>query len=287
MKKTILFSILLIFCFHISAQVKDSNDFVGYTNGTEYKIIQTNINGSYPKNGDIIKITLFKYDPDGQLVFSTEMLDAPDGIEMTLNENHTPGDIMDVFLKMKTGESAEALIPKWVADNDETLKNLSEKYRYIVELHGLKTQEENKKQQEELLIQLKTQQKTLFDSISNKLLKDYKIYYQKDGLYILIDPKAKIKKRDFIQINESVEIHYILKILPEMKEIDNSYLRDKTLEVKVDNQQVIQGFDIALQKLKPGVNAILLIPSWLAYGFHGTGREIGPNTPLLFKIKIQ
>lgn len=286
MKNVILFYISILFSFNLSGQKSYSNDYIPLVNGTKYKITEVNNSRNSPQIGDIIKISLDKFDSKGQLIFSTNMLDAPNGVEMVLNKNILPGDIMDVFLKMKPGESAEAFVPIWIADNNEDLKKDSSNYYYEIHLYSFKTPAENKKEQEELLIQLRVQQKILFDSISSTLTKDYKVYYQKDGLYILIEKKSKVKKKDFIQPNEMVKVNYILQLLPEMKELDNSYLRGVPLEFKVGNQQVIQGWDIALQKLKPGIKAILLVPSWLAYGFHGTGREIGPNTPLLFEIEI-
>lgn len=281
--------LLLYFYIFISFQVLGQNsdyEFTPLVNGTEYKVTQQIVDGNFPKKGDIIKISLEKYDSEGQLIFSTEMLDAPNGVEMILNEKHIPGDIMDVFTRIKPGESADACVPLWIADNNEELKDKSEKYLYKIHLYSFKTPEENKRQQEELLLKLIVQQKSLFDSISHSLSKDLKIYYQKNGLYILIDKNQKIKKKDFIQANEMIKVHYVLKLLPEMKELDNSYIRDIPLEFKVGQQQVIQGWDIALQKLKLGIKAIILIPSWLGYGFHGTGREIGPNTPLWFEIDI-
>lgn len=286
MKTTLLFYIFIFFSFNLLGQNSDRNGFIPLINGTEYKITKSNTNGFSPQVGDIIKISLDKFDSKGQLIFSTNMLDTPNGVEMILNKNIVPGDIMDVFLTMKPGESADAFVPIWLADNNELLKDDTSKYYYKIHLFSFKSPAENKKEQDELLVQLRIQQKNLFDSISLTLAKDYKIYYQNDGLYILIDKKSKVKKKDFIQSNEMVKVNYILQLLPEMKELDNSYLRGTPLEFKVGNQQVIQGWDIAIQKLKPRIKAVLLIPSWLGYGFHGTGREIGPNTPLLFKLEI-
>jgi FKBP-type peptidyl-prolyl cis-trans isomerase len=286
MKTTLLSYIFILFSFNLLGQKSEKIGFIPLINGTEYKITTSNTDGVSPQIGDIIKISLDKFDSKGLLIFSTTMLDAPNGVEMILNKNILSGDIMDVFLRMKPGESAEAFVPIWLADNIELLKEDTAKYYYQIHLFSFKTQAENKKEQDELLVQLRAQQKILFDSISSSLAKDYKIYYQNDGLYILIDKKSKVKKKDFIQSNETVKVNYILQLLPDMKELDNSYLRGIPLEFKVGNQQVIQGWDIAIQKLNPRMKAILLIPSWLGYGFHGTGREIGPNTPLLFKLEI-
>jgi hypothetical protein len=99
MKTTLLFYIFIFYSFNLLGQNSDRNGFTPLVNGTEYKITSSITEGIPPQEGDIIKISLNKFDSKGQLIFSTTMLDAPNGVEMILNKNIIPGDIMDVFLK--------------------------------------------------------------------------------------------------------------------------------------------------------------------------------------------
>ena len=49
---------------------------------------------------------------------------------------------------------------------------------------------------------------------------------------------------------------------------------------------VIPGWTEALQLMKEGDQWELYIPSNLAYGERGAGGDIGPNSPLIFKIEL-
>lgn len=285
-----IISLLFLFSFgaylFVGAAESDTSGFIELENGTIYKLEVEKKEGESPLPGDIVKMILHKYSPDGRIQFSTDMLDAPGGVEMTLHDNAFPGDILDVFLRMKPGEKALVKVPVWVADKDETLKDSREKYTYEITLISFVTQEALKKQQDELLSKLRIEQKELFDKISDSLAPYYKVAYKTDGLYILKTSSKKVKKKNRIYSKEEIEVHYILKLLPGLEELDNSYARKIPFSLKVDDGQVIKGWDIALMQMQKGDKAILLIPSWLGYGFTGSGRDIGANTPLLFEIDI-
>lgn len=65
---------------------------------------------------------------------------------------------------------------------------------------------------------------------------------------------------------------------------DSSYKRGQPASFKVN--QVIAGWQEALQLMKPGATWMLYIPSNLAYGAHGAGSLIGPNETLIFKVDL-
>ncbi len=281
--RTLFLLIISLFCWSGLVQ---ANDTITITNGTKFIITHHKHGSVSPAPGDIIKMKLKKYSPDGILQFSTEMLDATEGVDMTLHNNALPGDILDVFLKLKPGEKATAFVPVWVADKDENMKTAQEFYKYEIELVSFVTHEELKEQQTSLLAELRVEQKETFDKMVQMLSPVYKLTYQKDGLYILKTDARKVKKKERIRSKEEIKVHYLLQLFPDMKELDNSYKRGEPFTLKVDDEQVIKGWDLALMQLKKGDKAILLIPSWLGYGFTGSGRDIGPNTPLYFEVQI-
>lgn len=57
--------------------------------------------------------------------------------------------------------------------------------------------------------------------------------------------------------------------------------------VRLDHQELIYGLNEGIKLLKAGDSAIFLIPSHLAFGFHGDGHAIPPNTPLVVKLKLK
>ncbi len=67
-------------------------------------------------------------------------------------------------------------------------------------------------------------------------------------------------------------------------EFDSSYRRGQPATFKVN--AVIRGWTEALQLMKPGAKWQLYIPSALAYGERGAGRDIGPNATLIFDVEL-
>ncbi len=67
-------------------------------------------------------------------------------------------------------------------------------------------------------------------------------------------------------------------------EFDSSYKRGEPAEFSVNG--VIKGWTEALQLMKEGAKWQLYIPSDLAYGERGAGKDIGPNSTLIFDIEL-
>lgn len=67
-------------------------------------------------------------------------------------------------------------------------------------------------------------------------------------------------------------------------EFDSSYKRGESASFPVDG--VIKGWTEALQLMPIGSKWQLFIPSSLAYGERGAGREIGPNATLVFEVEL-
>ncbi len=68
------------------------------------------------------------------------------------------------------------------------------------------------------------------------------------------------------------------------KEFDSSFKKGAPLMFSLDG--VIQGWQEALQMLKPGGKGTFIIPSHLAYGQTGLPGLIQPNTVLMFDIEL-
>ena len=66
---------------------------------------------------------------------------------------------------------------------------------------------------------------------------------------------------------------------------DSSYARGAPATFRVD--QVIKGWQDALQKMREGDVWILYIPAELAYGERGVSGVIPPNSTLIFKVELQ
>ena len=67
-------------------------------------------------------------------------------------------------------------------------------------------------------------------------------------------------------------------------EFDSSYRRGKPAAFPVNG--VIPGWSEALQLMEEGSKWQLFVPPHLAYGEKGAGREIGPNSTLIFETEL-
>jgi FKBP-type peptidyl-prolyl cis-trans isomerase FklB len=82
---------------------------------------------------------------------------------------------------------------------------------------------------------------------------------------------------------DTVTTHYAGTLISG-KEFDSSYKRGQPASFPVNG--VIKGWTEALQMMKVGAKWRLFIPSGLAYGERGAGRDIPPNATLIFDIEL-
>ena len=68
------------------------------------------------------------------------------------------------------------------------------------------------------------------------------------------------------------------------EQFDSSYDRGKPAQFKVSG--VIKGWQEGLQLMKEGAKWELYVPSDLAYGDRGSGRQIAPGSTLIFEVEL-
>jgi FKBP-type peptidyl-prolyl cis-trans isomerase FkpA len=82
---------------------------------------------------------------------------------------------------------------------------------------------------------------------------------------------------------DTVKVHYV-GTLPDGKEFDSSYKRNKPIDFKLD--AVIKCWTEGVQKMKPGGKAKLVCPASIAYGENGAGEMILPGATLVFEVEL-
>lgn len=82
-----------------------------------------------------------------------------------------------------------------------------------------------------------------------------------------------------------VDVQYTGK-LEEGTVFDSSVGRSKPFRFTLGAGQVISGWDMGIQGMKPGGKRVLKIPPELAYGKAGAGDKIPPNATLIFDVEL-
>ncbi len=82
---------------------------------------------------------------------------------------------------------------------------------------------------------------------------------------------------------DNVTVHYKGTTL-DGKEFDSSYSRGEPATFPLN--RVIAGWTEGVQLMKEGDKFRFYIPSDLAYGSRGAGRDIGPNAALIFDVEL-
>ncbi len=83
--------------------------------------------------------------------------------------------------------------------------------------------------------------------------------------------------------SDSVTTHYKGTLI-DGTEFDSSYRRGQPATFPVSG--VIPGWTEALQLMKEGAKWQIFLPPSLAYGERGVGRDIGPNSTLIFEVEL-
>ncbi|SFC30808.1 FKBP-type peptidyl-prolyl cis-trans isomerase FklB [Marinospirillum celere] len=148
----------------------------------------------------------------------------------------------------------------------EVLENLQEKLMQQAELEAESSARENLARGQEFLEENATKEGV---EVTESGLQ-YRVISQGDG--------------EIPSSSSTVKVHYEGSLI-DGTVFDSSYQRGEPVSFQVN--QVIQGWQEALQLMPAGSEWELYIPAELAYGQAGAGGAIGPNETLIFKVELQ
>jgi FKBP-type peptidyl-prolyl cis-trans isomerase FkpA len=251
--------------------------------GLKYKIYNST-GGEKAKLGDVIKFKYWIYtDKDSELSNSggkgKVFMDRLFGARF--------GSFTEGFMMLAKGDSAAFFI---LADSmtkgqpDPKLKAGS-LVRYVIKMLDIKSSAEFEKDQKKAI----EEEQKLAEANKAKepqLIEDYiktkapNAVKADSGVYYVIEKEGKGRKP---KDGDSIVAHYAGSLI-DGKEFDNDHGQPFTF--KMGSHQVIPGWEIGFRQLKKGTKAKLIIPSKMAYGPRGYGKEIPPYSPLIFEVEL-
>ncbi|TAG05140.1 MAG: FKBP-type peptidyl-prolyl cis-trans isomerase [Cytophagia bacterium] len=291
MKKIVILFVLVFAMYHhtqIKAQTK-----LKTKNGLEYIVLTTKLGAKKGKIGDFAKINVTLKNYKDSLIF--ERL-----IEKEPIKDAQKGDITEIMQYMAEGDSILCIVSA-----DTLFKNAPPQQRpaffptgtdmkYYLKMYSIKTMEEIKAAEEEKIktIKLAETAKIKEYALKNKL----QLMSTPSGLHYVITKKNPIGVQAKGVVN--IAANYTGQLLngiifdTSIKEVAQKAGKFtegrpyEPLKFTLGKGQVIKGWDEGLALLRTGEKAILLIPSYLAYGQTGAGKDIPANSILRFDVEL-
>ena len=98
-----------------------------------------------------------------------------------------------------------------------------------------------------------------------------------------------VGKGEAVELGDDVFVHYTLwqdSKGQKGRKIDSSHDRGKSFSFVIGAREVIAGWDQGVAGMKEGGKRRLVIPPHLGYGRRGAGRQIPPNSTLVFDVEL-
>jgi len=253
--------------------------------GLEYKIVSHGNGKRKPALTDHVELNI-SYQVGDSLMFDSRKMNNNKPVPIPITKPRGPGDPVEVFMLMVEGDSAivrfpvdsikkTGQAPPWAKDGD--------KITYKIKLVSVKTEAEDKKENEE-----KAARQTAID---DEILKDYfkknniKAKKTASGLYYSIKTEGKGEN---IKPGETADVNYTGMFMDGKKfdsNTDSGFHHVTPFTLEVGKGHVIKGWDEGLQLLKLNSIATFYIPSTLAYG-SSERQGIPANSILIFDVAI-
>ena len=300
MKKILLVATMAMACAALMTAC--NKNFKQAENGLLYRFETTNPDGAQPQPGDILVGELVLRLENDTLFTNTG---KPDRIFQVAERCMFKGDIQEGLLMMHAGDKAIFKIPADSIGNLMQPGQMPPSYEagkgqyfyYEISLMDIVTKEDLAQEQANIIKE--TEQRKI-DEPANiaKYIADNNITVKptKSGLYIIVNKKGDGPK---VAAGKQVSVNYTGRLLDgtlfdtsreaDAREADK-YQEGRPYEpltYTVGAQPMIPGWDEGIMGQTAGSEITLVMPSELAYGARGAGRDILPYSPLVFNLTIE
>lgn len=266
------------------SEMDNIDGFLETPNGLLYKFIRKKKEGATASAGDLAMLNVEFWMGDS-LLFNTKKVNANQAVPEHLKEPQYRGDVYEGILMMKPGELAifKTTLAEFSANTNTPIPDYIQAGNYVtwrIEMVDLKSQKDLKAEEEKLSAEE--------DKAIQKYLKEHQLKGEKteEGVYIV---QTKKGSGNMPQKGQNVSVNYTGKLMDGTafdSNVDPKFNHVAAFVFPVGEGKVIKGWDIALQKMKKGEHATVIIPSRLAYGKNSPTPSIPSNSILIFDVEL-
>ena len=280
----------------------NSNKFKQGENGILYRFETVNPDGEQPSVGDLLV---------GELILRLENdtlftnVGNPDRIFQVAQDCMFKGDIQEGLLMMHTGEKAVFKIPADSIGNFMQPNQMPPTYEqgkgqyfyYEISLMEIVTKDELAQEQANFIEEMEQRKNNEAATLAQYIAENnITAKPTKSGLYVIVNKKGDGPS---VAAGKKVSVNYTGRLLDgtlfdtsreaDAKEADKVQPGRpyEPLSYVVGEQMMIKGWDEGIMGQPAGSDITLIMPSELAYGARGAGKDILPYSPLVFNITIE
>lgn len=280
----------------------NSNNFQQTENGLLYRFETQNSEGAQPQAGDLLVGELILRIENDTLFNNTG---NPDRIFQVAEAPMFKGDIVEGLQMMHVGDKAIFKIPADSIGNFMMESQMPPQYKkgsgqyfyYEITLADLVTKDELAQEQANFIEEMNQRKENEPATLAEYIAKNnITAKPTKSGLYIIVNKKGDGPK---VAAGKKVSVNYTGRLLDgtlfdTSREADareaNKHQEGREygpMTYTVGSQPMIKGWEEGIMGQPAGSDITLVMPSELAYGARGAGRDILPYSPLVFNLTIE
>jgi FKBP-type peptidyl-prolyl cis-trans isomerase FkpA len=275
----------IVTAFLFACKTPREENFEVATSGLKYHFHEQFPNNEKPMDGDVIILDMRYETSDGKVLFDSKKTNRA-YMRTIKPPTHPGGSIEDALNMMKVGDSASFKI------------NAGDFFKFSLKQNALPANVNNT---DDLIFHIRmkeilkkenysTQLDKLYHSSEAKEMELLESYLKRtnvtsepteSGLYYIMLEKGTGKKAEKGKI---VSVHYTGSLIS--GKVFDSSIGKNPIEFQLGSRRVIPGWEEGIAMMQEGEKARLIIPSKLAYGERGAGKDILPYSTLVFDVEL-
>ncbi|GAA4433993.1 hypothetical protein GCM10023188_24410 [Pontibacter saemangeumensis] len=292
---------------------KNKDQFYTTADGLTYKIYEQTEDGEYENKGEVapadstgakigqvVTMQMSYQNAEDSVLFDSRTQKQP--VMIPVMEPTFKGSLEQALMMLSPGDSgvfkvnADSLFAKTFAQPMPPFIKPGSQLTFFIKAEKVQSKEEAMVDQQKMMEQqMKDAQAHAAEQIKidDQKIQEYikennleNVQKTESGVYYVVQEPGKGPQA---ATGDLVSVHYKLSFL-DGKEVENSRSNPmgngEPFQFPLGQGRVIKGWDDAIQQLKEGSKATLLVPSTLAYGEQDRGPDMPANSILRFDVEL-